>query len=281
LLKESRQGKKVLVATVFSRATKYLPYRGKDFYAFRRYEDEQALSILGISNPLWLDFPDAPFRNLFYTSFRTIMVGEHAKDRSYVDKIAETVANLCEQYAPETIFVPLAIGTHVDHRLTHHIWCDLPTSADIIFYEDRPYVFLPYSLELRLKEIRAEALQPTAPGSLFENSDYLRSFAEGLEGISLYKKALWWKRERFRYILWAARKFKLPPQEPNLKIAPEIIATNEITDVTQIVKAIAAYRSQMFMLYKNMEIFRRESASYIRTFDATSLYAERYWKLVR
>jgi LmbE family N-acetylglucosaminyl deacetylase len=278
LLKECGEGKKVFVASIFSQAIKLLP--GLDLYKGRRAEDERALNILGVKSPLWLDFRDAPFRNLFYTSFRSIILGKHSKDDAWAERIAKSVASLCRELQPQTIFIPLAIGTHIDHRLTHHIWCTLPSSVNIIFYEDRPYVFVPYSLECRLIDIGAEAPLPSLPVSLVDKPTALGAFAKGLKEIPMYKNVLTSKRDRFRYLLWARRKMT-PPQEANLKVESEIITTTNTEEVTQIEKAISAYKSQLPILYKNLDTFRQVSALYTNTFTPNSLYAERYWKLLR
>lgn len=278
LLKERREGKKVVVATVCSHALPLLP--GLDLYKGRQHEDKQALNVLDVSNPLWLGFRDAPFRNLFYTSFKSIVLGKHQQDDNYMQAISEKAKMLCQELAPKTVFLPLAVGTHIDHRLTHQLWCALPSDTNIIFYEDRPYVFLPHSLTLRLKEIQV-VTSPELPESSDNNHDILKTFAKGLTDMVMYKNVLKWKKDRFHYLLWAARKIKLPPQASGLKIEAEVIKTNSVDEVKQVEKAIWAYKSQLALLYKSQDILRQESTLYTHSFDTNCLYAERYWKLVR
>ena len=116
-MKERREGKSILVATVFSHAMKLF----LDLYEGRRHEDQKALNVLNIDNPLWLGFSDAPFRNWYYTSFQSIVLGKNVQDASVADEISQRVLSIYEKYSPETIFVPLGIGTHIDHRQTHDI----------------------------------------------------------------------------------------------------------------------------------------------------------------
>jgi LmbE family N-acetylglucosaminyl deacetylase len=279
LIKERQEGRTVLVATVFSNSLSLLP--GKDLYEGRRREDKDALQILGIRNPVWLGFRDAPFRNWFYWNFESIVLGKHQSDACLTDKISTNVMSLCREYAPQRIFLPLAIGTHIDHRLVHQLWCSLPSDADIVFYEDRPYVFVPQSLTIRMAEIQAVSVKPEAVRLCFGRHNSLRSFAEGLKEVSLYKNVLKNKRERFRYMLWAGRKLKLVSGEPRLKVEPEVIVTTDLEDLKQIAEAISTYKSQMKLLYENLTTFDLESTKYAQILDPTSIYAERYWKLVR
>jgi len=279
LLKEQQAGKKILVATVFSHSISLLP--GKDLYENRRLEDKNAAEILGMGKPIWLGFRDAPFRNWFYWSLQSIVLGNHKSDASLNDKILTKVMLLCQEYAIETIFLPLAIGTHVDHRHVHQLWCKLPSNTNIVFYEDRPYVFLPESLAIRMTDIQADSVKPDAVHLESDKHNSLRSFAEGLKEVSMYKNLLKNKRERFRYLLWAGRKLKMPLREARLTVEPEVIATTKLEDLEQIAKAISAYKSQMKMLYENLATFHLESRKYTHSLDPASIYAERYWKLVR
>ena len=176
--------------------------------------------------------------------------------------------------------MPLAVGTHIDHRLTHQIWQTLPINANIEFYEDRPYSFLPYNLAVRLHEIGAiTALQEIAPE--LDVIHALKFFAEGLRTATMYKNVLVNKKERFRYILRAARILKSPQISSELKLEAKAISTTSSDDLTQITAAISAYKSQINMLYKDIETFSQESLAYAHSIDSNSIYAERYWKLIR
>jgi LmbE family N-acetylglucosaminyl deacetylase len=275
LIRERQEEKAILVATIFSHSLSILP--GKDLYQNRHSEDQNASEILGIGKPIWLGFRDAPFRNWFYWSFQSIILGNHKSDAYVTDKILTRVMLLCQEYEPKTIFLPLAIGTHVDHRLVHQLWCKLPSQTNIIFYEDRPYVFLPQSLPIRMAQIQAES---ETLDVVTLKHDSLPLFAEGLKEVSMYKNVLKNKRERFRYMLWAARQLKIAAREPRLKLQPEVIATTNLDDLEQIAKSIFAYKSQIKLLYENLESFHQESRKYSHTLDPASIYAERYWHLV-
>jgi LmbE family N-acetylglucosaminyl deacetylase len=280
ILKERGEGKTVAVATLFSKGWQIL--EGFDLHRARRFEDVAALTLLGVENPIWLGYRDAPFRNLFYSSFQRVIMGEHAADRAFVDQVSKRVARLYEELAPGTIFLPLAVGTHIDHRLTHQLWCTMPAEANIVFYEDRPYSFLPYSLKIRFREIGAAILEPEeAETWTVDRLLGLESFAGGLKTVTMYKNVLTSKRQRFRYILDAARKLKSQPRKPALPIRVDLVKTNDSDTFIKVQAAVSSYKSQIPMLFKNMDTFKSESASYNRTLDPTSLYCERYWNLIR
>jgi LmbE family N-acetylglucosaminyl deacetylase len=268
-----------MVATAFSKGLTVLP--GVDLYYERRSEDRHAMKTLGIDKPVWLGLPDAPFRHWFYWGFEPIVLGQHWTDAHYAKELTKRVLALCREYSFETIFLPLAIGTHRDHRLVHQLWCSLVAHADIFFYEDRPYVFLPYNMRARLIDIAAVP-RPDTIDEESEGHSSLKLLADGLKSLTLYKSVVTKRRERFRYILWARRMLRTTSRsEPKLTIEPEVVSTTASEDVDRIWQSVSAYKSQMDMLYKNRQTFIDESEAYMRSLDPASVYAERYWKLVR
>ena len=280
ILQERRAGKTAAVATLCSSGLGIPGLLAP--YSVRRREDEAALSVLGVDDPIQLGFKDAPFRNLFYTSFQRIILGEHPNDAPYAKELAARVAQLCKELTPETVFLPLAVGTHIDHRHTHRLWRTLSPETKIVFYEDRPYSFLPLNLQLRLTEIGANILEPQLAETLMaDRTKGLRSFSAGLKTVTMYKNVLKSKRQRFRYVLSAARKLKSPPAECSLKIEAELVHTNSAEEFLKIKAAVGAYKSQISMLFNDMDTFAEESASYNRTLAPAALYCERYWHLIR
>ncbi len=187
-----------------------------------------------------------------------------------------------KELAPKTIFLPLAVGTHIDHRHTHRLWCSLPPETDIVFYEDRPYSLLPYNLELRLVEIGAQITEPELAQSMSqERTQGLKLFAEGLKTTTMYKNVLKNKKQGFRYLLSAARKLKGRSGQRSLTIRANLVRSDSSEDLEKIKAAVGAYTSQISMLFKDIDTFTSESASYNSRLDATALYCERYWTLVR
>jgi LmbE family N-acetylglucosaminyl deacetylase len=280
ILQERQAGRSVTVATVCSKA---LPLPGPfDLYAGRRKEEERALSILGVENPIMLGFQDAPFRNLFYHNFERVIMREHQGDQVHARALAAKVSALVSDLNPSVIYLPLAVGTHIDHRHTHRLWKALPESARIVFYEDRPYSLLPYNLELRLLDLGVSFEGGSLAQSMSTGQTQgLVSFAAGLKTVTMYKNVLTSKRQRFRYLLSQARIIQRQKREKPLAMRPDIVRTNSTDEASKIKAAVGAYQSQISMLFKDMDTFSTESASYNTGLDGSALYSERYWTLIR
>lgn len=277
LMREQQRGNTVAVATAF---TSGLGALGMDTYLGRRTEDKQALAILGVEQPVWLGFPDAIFRHWFYWSFTSIILREHKDDQSLPNRLCKEVMPLLRDFKPDRIFLPLAVGTHIDHRSVHRMWFQLAEIADVSFYEDRPYVLLPGNLQLRMKDLGVTIPVPAAAEAGLSVSS-LRAFSSGLSNVVMYKNVLTWKKDRFRYLLWAARKLRTPRKTSDFKLEPEVLATNDESEVKRITQAVVAYRSQFKMLFGDTAHFEAESRSYAELLCPGALYAERYWKLCR
>lgn len=171
ILKERAGGKRVWVVSIFT--------AGAPDEARRKEEDRRAMARLGVDFE-WLDLPDAPWRNPFYRSFRSIVFGEHPNDRGFLSgRVRPAVEKLVRRAAPSRIYVPLAVGTHIDHRLTFEAGRSL---GGVVFYEDRPYAFLEGSVRMRLAELDARVARPprrTSPERLRSSLDrtaYVRAY---------------------------------------------------------------------------------------------------------
>lgn len=113
-----------------------------DPVAVRRREDEHAMLALGANvRAVHLDLPDCIYRyasdtgEALYASEEAIFGAVHPDDPALAELSA--VPALPEG---STLYVPLAIGHHVDHQLVHHAvrgW-KLPPGR-VRYYEDYPY----------------------------------------------------------------------------------------------------------------------------------------------
>jgi LmbE family N-acetylglucosaminyl deacetylase len=110
-----------------------------DPMATRRSEDRLACDYLGAS-VVHLDIPDAVYRKgsdgeALYPSEAAIINSIHSQERSLVDSLTSILAEVCPSEA--MLYCPLAIGGHVDHRLTRR-------SAELLgrklwYFHDLPY----------------------------------------------------------------------------------------------------------------------------------------------
>lgn len=260
ILEDVAAGRRVVVATVFS--------RGDETYAVRRDEDRRALALLG-AEPLWLDLPDAPYRDPYYNSFRTIVLDEHHGDHPFVAEVASTVRSLWERLRPARIHLPLAAGTHIDHRLVHRAWSGLPPEVEVSFYEDRPYVFLRGNLETRLREIGS-------PAGEVALHDFLASLRQ-TRYLSAYLPP---GPERFRAVLQLARRLRAPVAARGPMLRADLLCASPAR-LEQLTAAVACYASQIYDLFDTMDHFRDYTSDYSRLLSPGSAYAERSWSVTR
>ena len=137
-------GENVVIATVFT--------DGPGAYHLRRAEDEIALRLLG-AHPVHLGQTDAWDRDVAYRSYRGIVFGWQAADEQTMDTTARLLERLGILIRPQLVFAPLAVGTHVDHRIVHQAAKRVGWPCEVLFYEDRPYAYAYDAVELRLQEI--------------------------------------------------------------------------------------------------------------------------------
>jgi LmbE family N-acetylglucosaminyl deacetylase len=127
----------------------------------RREEERQAMRILGLE-PLWLDFPDAPYRRSasgehLYNSdqklFGTIAAEER---RTLVPRVAEEIRRVARDMGARgrvRVFAPLGIGRHVDHQIVFQSARRLGPRYGVLHYEDYPYVAKANALQTRMQEL--------------------------------------------------------------------------------------------------------------------------------
>jgi len=144
-------GESVLVVTIcagdpgegplseFAQALHALWVSGASPVGDRRTEDRMACGRLDAS-VLQLDFPDAIYRRgpggaALYNSEATLLGPLSPEETSLVQQVADRLGSVCSEGA--RIYSPLAIGGHVDHRLTRAAAERL--SCPMWYYRDFPY----------------------------------------------------------------------------------------------------------------------------------------------
>ena len=107
-----------------------------DYMALRREEDEDFALLLRVDERLCLDLPEAPHRGyvkatLFQEPLAEDLIGPAMKER---------LAPLVREHAPALVFVPQALGGHVDHVQLVRMLPALGLEASrVLWYRDTPY----------------------------------------------------------------------------------------------------------------------------------------------
>ncbi|MGD1993045.1 MAG: PIG-L family deacetylase, partial [Anaerolineae bacterium] len=116
-------------------------------YATRRAEDRAGVARLG-ATPLHLGFQDAIYRRdaagvPIYTSNEVLFGPPRATDGALVDRLETVLRSLVCRLGPTALYIPLAVGRHVDHQLVARAaWRLLAppsTAPELWWYEDFPY----------------------------------------------------------------------------------------------------------------------------------------------
>ncbi len=137
----------------------------------RQEEDRDAVEALG-ARAHWLGYPDAIYRGDRYLSDPSLFGTPQAVETGLVNLIADEIRSLPEWDDHGTVFVPLAIGEHVDHQIMFAVGRLLAERGVRVFaYEDCPYaIHTPAGVERRLGEVAGEIgpPMPVAIGMMLE-----------------------------------------------------------------------------------------------------------------
>lgn len=180
------QRKKVLVVTLFTRGQE-LTSKSRDLQTFlkqsgvddteklflkRRREDRRAAQLLHFDffhfnfiDALWRTAGETPL----YPTFRDIFAGAISPhDQPMIEQLTAACTSLAQlNQLSVSLYAPLAIGNHVDHRLTFQIIqiVGQQLKRKVIYYED-----IPYRNRVGAREKRLGELTTQFPFSLFHLS---------------------------------------------------------------------------------------------------------------
>ena len=149
ILSEARRGLKLVVVTLFGEAGEW-PKVG-------------ALEGASVQH-VALRFPEARRRDVRYTSFREVTEGEVASDDPSLAEAAEVLTDLAHRTRASQVYVPLAVGSHLDHRIAHEASLRAFRSGDgrnVFLYEERPEALVRGAVRVRLGQVGAR-LPPAA-----------------------------------------------------------------------------------------------------------------------
>jgi LmbE family N-acetylglucosaminyl deacetylase len=150
---------------------------GHDPMAGRRAEDRQALEILGCDG-LHLDQLDAPYRLDAYGQ-RAAIFAPPVPDDPLGPSARQIICQLHDQQRSATLYLPLGVGSHVDHQLICQVGLALHAEGlPITWYEDAPYAVQHNLVDERLETLHGgfePAVVPIVP-----------ALARKLEAINAY-----------------------------------------------------------------------------------------------
>lgn len=119
--------------------------------AVRRAEDAAAAQVLG-APVRWLGLPDAIYRGDRYRSDPELFGALKGEELELAAHLADEIRHLPEWRDGMKVFVPLGVGSHVDHQLVFEAGRHLAAQgAEVYAYEDCPYaIHTPAGVDARL-----------------------------------------------------------------------------------------------------------------------------------
>jgi LmbE family N-acetylglucosaminyl deacetylase len=163
--------------------------------ASRRLEDER-FAYFAEASVVFLDLPDAVFRG--YEGDDQLLGAPRPDDDAPADRIRREIARL----EPQTVYVPLGVGNHVDHQLCREVGVGLVAegpswvmpgpswAGNVVFYEDFPYAW--WGGFDRLEQLSAGALEGLGPDVLLapEYAEIGDQLERKIRGIGIYESQL-------------------------------------------------------------------------------------------
>jgi LmbE family N-acetylglucosaminyl deacetylase len=146
-----------------------------DYMALRREEDRAFATHLGVDHLAWGDLEEAPHRG--YDSAQALFQPPR-QDDAIEEAVARSLKPLLWELKPDRVFVPQALGSHVDHVQVVRAVKGLGIPANrVLYYRDTPYA-------LRQPEAPPDAAVP--PGLKPLAMDITEHLARKVEGCACY-----------------------------------------------------------------------------------------------
>jgi LmbE family N-acetylglucosaminyl deacetylase len=142
ILEERERGLRVLVVTLFGGEPP-----GADLLPTR---------LLG-AHQVFLGLPEAAACQPNGSTFESVFYGSRDGE-AIVGEAAHLLGEIARRVQPRHVYAPLAVWSHVDHRVVHDAARRTFTphaDRDVFFYEDRPYGLLPGAVKIRLSQLGA------------------------------------------------------------------------------------------------------------------------------
>jgi LmbE family N-acetylglucosaminyl deacetylase len=251
-----------------------------------RYDEEQAAArFLGFESQN-LGELDVSFRREAYRSLGNIFRPPVKEDLGdYLAGLKETVSRRLAAIEYEKLYVPLAIGWHVDHVLTFLLFEDWAGTTALIHYEDAPYCLIPHATRHRLNELGRPA--PADEDESLGRGSEMRAWWESARGYSdtalmknLKPRPLRWIATPvvaiylYRLIALHRRSAGTVPKKRSLE---PIIARLDQGEFERKVAAMALYRSQFQEFFLGANDCRRLHQEYASSTHTTHGAFERFW----
>jgi LmbE family N-acetylglucosaminyl deacetylase len=288
ILCERARGRSALVVTVFTAEAgpcRAIPPRVRarvGDMAERRCEDERAMARLG-ADFLWLDHPEAIFRDRAYHTLYGAFSRFVPSDHEMVGRLAHQVLELVERVRPQRLYCPLGVGQHADHRVVfaagvrvaEHLARAGARAPDVCFYEDAPYALIPHLVEHRLRDVRARWTgEDVEPRSAWTRAREAYAAMMTLDSVRAAVGSWVLRAATYGFLIMRfardGRGIRSAP--PSLRLAPELCDIGPV--FSEKLEVIAAYRSQIAPVLGDVASYARLRLAYSQRLAACAPSAD-------
>jgi LmbE family N-acetylglucosaminyl deacetylase len=259
LLADAARGRRVAVVTLFGEASG----------AAGPWASQSSLGL-----------PEASRRSPGYPTFRDLAEARHADDEPWLLRVVEALFDLAHQTGASQVYIPLGVGSHIDHRLAHEAALRSFQSGDgrdVFLYEERPEAFARGAVRARLGEVGARL--PPAAAQAAEMSGLL-PFLLRFHRAPTLRGDMHGFSERLRATGLAARQWRAGRAwHPQRGFGPRVQPVVHVADAEAAGEAVRLATLTGSRAAAAPERLARQAAAYARRLGAKG-YAERYWLLL-
>jgi LmbE family N-acetylglucosaminyl deacetylase len=229
---------------------------------------------------LRLGLRDATRRDPSHASFRSIAYDRRPLDDAAIAELAPLLEEIARRSRARHLYLPLAVGGHIDHRLVHEAALRVlhaVAGRDIFFYEERPDAFVPGAVHIRLGQLGVRlppaALQAARGSGLapflfgFHTAPHVRAHLGGL--VERFRCTGLATREWWQARAWNPQKAFGPRLQPVLHEGPAPDATR-----------LAAWAGGGSALCGAGGRLGALASQYTRRLRRDAPHIERYWLLL-
>ena len=279
-------GKTVLVLNIFT-AFPANNAEGPVELSERRYTEEaDAAQLLGFDSEN-LEQLDAVIREPAYQGPQRLFGDPIDADKEYLTDLQNLLATKLGNIQFSEIYLPLAVGWHVDHTLTFLATKNYLSQFKTFYYEDAPYCLWPHTLVHRLTELGVHLDHEDADHTLARRGFVAEWFGlsrcwAGLPPMVNFKPAI---ARPFANMVVSGFFVRLLKKHRNRTADKPLLLTPETVDISQFfdakMEACYCYRSQIGEFYLSREDcesrYRQFSHGISRGANSAAVY-ERYWR---
>lgn len=266
LLAERGRGERILMVTVFGSG-----HVGRAEADGRAAAAAARLRDLGIQHCA-LGLPEARSRNPGYSSLGALAAGWDATDQACLTQAVRFLSDLGPRSKARQVYIPLAVGGHVDHRLSCQAGRAVFESGhgrNVFLYEERPEALVRGAVRMRLGQLGAR-LPPAAANAAARTS--LARFLFRFHVGPAFRGDLGGVAGRLRATGMAARQWRLGRAWRPLKaLGPRLqpVVDEAPADALSAIRKLAAAGARLEAL----------ATRYAKQLG-TRGHAERYWLLL-